>query len=233
MIPKTRVKKVGGLIICFFVLLFILWFFELYPTSPTTQTPPSWMGIEPGHTHVSEVLTVLEQPDEIKKQGKYLIYVYQERSLPPEAAEWFTIEVVIEEEGGTVKALNFCDRFVRFGSPSTLPQYLGQLVALYQKPEAVKWGAFKGRYLIWADSGVSAAAEANTNWFDWNTNPVSEIMLFEPMSLRRFWRTYKFLPLCGGWNPVNLYSGGDAPDLFPRDPYDWDHMPTPQGTPYE
>lgn len=212
-----------------FVILGVAYLLLRLVADQSSQFEPavSWHGITPGHTSIQEALAVLGPPD---SQGQrnigtrdYNIYAYINRSDQFSAQ---FVEIWTEKRGNPEVVIGI----FRGGNLSDISS-LGQLVSDYQQPDKVSWHhRCSTRFLVWAQKGIGAQAwtYGRPSW----DNPVSEMLLFEPMSLAHFlqtpWPYFKPPPMDGQifWeqNPCN--NDYPNPDFGAEDPYDWTHMPT-------
>jgi hypothetical protein len=207
--------------------------FLVYRISSSTSlgTSPVWRGIQPGRTTLEEALDILGPADKVGVRGEYDYYRYVEREDPG----WERVELWVQEQRGENMVVGILrDRRYEEGI-SRVEDFrtLEELVLQYGRPDDVKWTVQSHmRYLIWARQGISTSVLATQDRIDeWDKLWVFDIVLFEPMSLRKYLGTAFPLwdDIFEGWIPENMYAPGlsDAPDRLPEDPYDWAHMPTP------
>lgn len=201
---------------------FLLWYFEVFP-APTLYPPPTWHGIVPGRTTETEAVSLVGRPDSIELRKGYVILQYVEHT----DLDWEVVELWLQErENGRVVA----GVLLVSPLPPETARTPAQLGVRGERPDAVMWTTTSGyRYLSWARQGL-ATSTAVMRSFSWNL-PVGEVLLFEPMGMRRALRTDWPWPTHGpgvgsGWNTVNIFKVGDHADVYPQDPFDWREVPS-------
>jgi len=196
----------------------VLWILLLKPSNP----PPTWRRITPGQTQIGEVHGLLGEADEIKRRGNYIVYIFDR--LPD--LEWEHAEIFVKSGEGIVRAILLEGRSWTTISSTEQSLVLKDMILAYGKPDAVLWSESRlWRCLIWSRYGITATASAWTSEFDWNNNPIGSVVYFEPIQKWRILFSEDW-GKCSFWNWY--YDPPEGPrDRFPRDPYDWEHMPTP------
>lgn len=196
-----------------------------YEPTPTLSSAPSWRGLQPGVTTITQALATMNEPDEIIEIGEFTIYRFR-RDQPA----WNLVELWTKANEGQDIPISAIYRTIPFkGMASLEPSDVLPLVWKYGRPDYIGWGGDRyARYFIWANRGVVVDVGASVDLFTWQELGYSMIMIFEPMSVEEFFATPWPYPIPGeGFPTENQYPGGDRPDIYPRDPYDWDNLPTP------
>ncbi|KAF0107995.1 MAG: hypothetical protein FD146_1293 [Anaerolineaceae bacterium] len=212
---------------------------------------PTWNGITPGETTLAQLILRMGFPDKVQRQDSCISFFYSGvfysgDDISIEYIEgWGTIEVFLTARNGNIVVVSLLR-----SNPQLGPNFrsmadvtnLQQLVLEYGKPDKVTWSSSSTfRYLIWARKGVAATAAYMGRLGDWDDSVVVKILLFEPTDIQQllvndaeihlgFMQNYPCVSLMDAtmlpWNQPPP-APPDAGDMFPEDPYDWEHMPTP------
>jgi hypothetical protein len=196
--------------------------------------PETWHGIIPGQTTINIAIEILGNPDSRDVKGLYTIIRYVNRD---EFEGWKNVELWAEtrDQDEIVFAIyrNSPTLGDDFRYLTDVPN-VETLAFQYGRPNKVTWAwGFETRFLIWANQGVAAGAEANVRELNWDEMRVGDIVFFEPMGLNQFFRIAPNWPwpdYGGGFANNNLYPPGfsNRPDKLPEDPYDWKNIPREQ-----
>jgi len=193
--------------------------------TPKQYPSPSWRGLQPGVTTIEQALKIMNEPDEIVDVGEFTIYRF-DRDQPA----WNLLELWSKTEEGLDSPILAIYRTIPgMGMTALEPSDILPLIWEYGNPNFVGWGDIQFiRFFIWSNRGVVVDVSARLDLFGWRELGYGRIWIFEPMSLEEFFATPWPLPIPGvGFPRENQYPDGDRPDVYPRDPYDWEHVPTP------
>jgi hypothetical protein len=200
--------------------------------------------IVPGYTELQEALTILGEPNSIEDATSHptrmrdnifdlrpdlQVYIYQN------IQNWWWTELWVQKQNDIYVVL----AILRFGqlAPKSERLYLDTFVAPYGRPDEVTWTPFcNSRYLIWAKNGVAVSVDTPRLVFEngirrpsrWDELTITEVLLFEPTDINNILNIqYWPWPNNGaGWSLDKMCSG-DVLDTLPKDPFDWEHIPTP------
>jgi hypothetical protein len=197
-----------------------IWINELFDPPELAASASSWRSITPGQTSVEEAQTILGPPDEILDHHGYRVYRYKWDST----LHWLWVELWIrpDQNPNLVTAVYRSFPYYAEGKrPMEDVPSLEELIAQYGRPDKVTWSTADGmRYMIWAHQGIAAKVEAESYQSTWRDFEVGEIILFEPMGVRKLLGQVWPFPerLSVGWGSRNWHET----DKLPEDPYDWD-----------
>ena len=194
---------------------------------PTPNFPSalSWGGIQPGVTKLSQALATMNEPDEIREDGEFTVYRYEyDQPVYGHIELWMLTEEIPD---ATIVAIWRTIPYI--GLVAQEPDDVLPLIWEYGRPDFVGWGVVRyNRFLIWATRGIVVEVSAGVDFFSWQELGYYYVLIFKPMTVEEFFATSWPWPLVeGGFPQENLYPNGDRPDIYPRDPYDWEHLPTP------
>lgn len=209
----------------------------LYPVPLLNQ-------IVPGKTALEEALTILGNPNSVEDSLSHptrmindifdlrpdlKVYIFQNT----QGWWWTELWVQNKDEKQIVIAV------LRIGQLAPKPEklHLDIFATEYGRPDEVTWTPFCNlRYLIWSQNGVAVNAETPKLVLDngirrssrWNELIIAEIFLFEPMELVKIinFRSWPWPSNGAGWSFEKMCAG-DVLDNLPKDPFDWENIPTP------
>jgi hypothetical protein len=181
--------------------------------------PPVWNGIEVGKTALSTAITLLGTPAETRTIKQYDLFRFADNK------SW-QVELWVNKSDAAQTVTGLIRTLVNPQKGEMLSAY----VLKYGRPDEVSWSSYcELRTLLWPRQGIAVLANANISNAQWDTLIVSGVFLFEPVQLDEVVSQNFAILSSFGWSSVNLCISPytDAPDYFPKDPYDWVHMPTP------
>lgn len=217
---KTKWRMLALVLLSVFLVIFGI----TIASQTKTYHAPNWRGIIPGESTRLEVDNILGLPDGIVNRRGIQVSVYKERL----DFGWKWVEIWIEPQ--SAKVLGVLLMIPYDANPSNNFNLI-DLARAYRKPNFISWTTLGNeRFFAWTDRGI--AIEATISMLTQTASPdYSKIrtinaFLFEPRSAMMFKRYAWPWPPTVGWNSENLYKSGttDAPDLYPKDPIDWDKL---------
>ncbi len=196
---------------------------------------PTWKSIIPGKSTQKDVVELYGNPDSIIQDRNLFNLKYERR---PDFRPRDSVEFIITNRNGVDTVVAIFGDHLYWGIPPSpyLPPEdlvnLEQVVSIYGKPSMVTWSShLRQRYLMWPQKGIAVIADPlYGETYDWDELEVMGIIIFEPMS------TWKFIYEANHWGKVSSFifpsfrlptQIPDRIDLYPEDPYDWEHMPLP------
>jgi hypothetical protein len=204
--------------------------------SPPPQTTPlTWKKITPGVTTLEEVTAIYGSPTRTITKNGLINLIYTDY---PEFTPRTKMEILISKRLGKNVVVAVFDHILYLQIPVDRNLYLNDFVYLEQvvlafgKPEKTTWSHNNlQRYLMWPEKGIAVIAEPRySTSVEWNDLRVDGVLVFKPMNMRKF--------LCSSldWSILSPFISPsstlppqipDLRDIYPEDPYDWEHMPTP------
>ena len=208
---------------------------------------PTWNGITPGETTLTQLIFQMGVPKEVQTQDNYIRFAYYGDPFKPEYIKgWGFIDVLLMVRNGNIVVVSISRTSQQIWPPfyPSLAEEtsLSRLVLENGRPDIVAWSSVPGfRYLMWARKGIAVISDYAGPRKDWSENGAVEILLFEPADINNIliYNSEGYFDIPPNFPCATLMSLDQFPwegpprgsrDSFPKDPYDWEHMPTPSAT---
>lgn len=229
---RTTILVIFGL-----PLLFAVWglFACELASAPASAQALTWKKITPGVTTLEEVTTNYGAPTRTITKAGLINLIYVDH---PEFAPRTKMEILISKHLGrnVVVAIFEHILFLKFPSDRNLYLndfvYLDQLILALDKPQKTTWSRYSlQRYLMWPERGIAVIAEPRYSIsVDWRDLRVDGVLIFKPMSTRKFMCSSLYWSILSPFISPSSKPPPQIPDMrdiYPEDPYDWEHMPIP------